>query len=210
MKVNEYNPLQREYAKLASLYDSRWKNYIEASIHETLKRVHVAPEDQILDVGCGTGALLKSLTLKSPLTKLTGVDLSGEMLKVARQRLGSGIDLEQACSENLPFDDAMFDLVVSTSALHYFRKPMAALKERFRVLKPSGKIIITDWCNDFLSIQICDMILRTFNSGHYRTYSSMESRKIMTEAGFMGVEVERYRITWLWGLMTATATKHAI
>lgn len=88
MNQNEYEPLQREYSRIASSYDARWKFYVEASIRETMGRLHVAPEDRVLDVGCGTGALLKALSLAAPRARLAGVDLSGDMLTLARHRLG--------------------------------------------------------------------------------------------------------------------------
>jgi len=92
---NEYGPLRREYSGVASRYDLRWKFYIEASTQQTLTRFHLAPEDRVLDVGCGTGVLLESLARASPQAQLTGVDLSGDMLKIARRRLGSGLDIIQ-------------------------------------------------------------------------------------------------------------------
>lgn len=133
--------------------------------------------------------------------------MSGDMLEVARRRLGAAIDLEQARAEALPFGDATFDVVVSTSAFHFIRQPVAALRETFRVSKPSGRVVITDWCHDYLACRIYDMFLRAFSRAHFRTYGSREYRELLAEAGFASLDVERYRINWLWGLMTATATK---
>ena len=76
-----------------------------------------------------------------------------------------------------------------------------------RVLKPSGRIVITDWCDDYLACRVCDVFLRALSRAHFRTYGSKECHGLLVEAGFAGVNVERYRINWVWGLMTATATK---
>lgn len=207
--MNEYEPLRREYSRIASLYDARWNFYVEASIRETMGRLHVVPEDRVLDVGCGTGALLKALSLAAPRAQLAGVDLSGDMLKLARRRLGAAIDLEQAYAETLPFGDAAFDVVVSTNVFHFIYHPLAALREMFRVSKPSGIVVITDWCDDYLACRVCDMFLRAFSRAHFRTYGSKECREFLVEAGFASVDIQRYRINWWWGLMTATATKDA-
>jgi len=207
LNQKEYGPLRREYSRIASRYDIRWKFYIEASIQQTLTRIHLAPEDRVLDVGCGTGVLLESLARASPQAQLTGVDLSGDMLKIARRRLGSGVDLQVATAESLPFREAAFDIVVSTNVFHFIRQPVAALQEIFRVLKSSGKIVITDWCDDYLACRVYDLFLRTFSRGYFRTYGSKECQDLLMEAGFANVDVERYKISWLWGLMTAIAAK---
>lgn len=209
MKSDEYAPLRREYSKIASQYDTHWEFYVEASIRETLRRLHVATDDRVLDVGCGTGALLEALSRTVPVAQLAGVDLSGDMLERARRRLGTAIDLEQACAETLPYGNATFDVVLSTNVFHFIRHPVAALREMLRVSKPSGKVVITDWCDDYLACRVCDVFLRVFSRGHFRTYGSKECRELLMEAGFGGVDIERYKINWLWGLMTATATRDA-
>jgi len=203
---NEYEPLRREYSELASRYDSRWKFYGEASIRGTLRSLRVAPGERVLDVGCGTGALLEALSLTAPEAKFTGIDLSREMLGIARRRLGADVDLWQACAENLPFGDAAFDLLVSTNVFHFIRHPVSALREMRPALKPAGRLVITDWCHDYLACRICDIYLRVFSRGHFRTYRADGCRQLIVEAGFADPTVECYKINWLWGLMTATAS----
>lgn len=210
MEHNEYEPLRREYSRIASRYDTRWKFYVETSIRETLRRVHPAPGDRVLDVGCGTGALLEALSRAAPEAKFAGVDLSEEMLEIARHRLGEACDLRQGRAEALPFDDAEFDMVVSSNAFHFIRQPLAALREMRRVLKPGGRVVITDWCDDYLACRVCDLFLRVFSRAHFRTYGSGECSALLVEAGFAGVNLERYKIDWLWGMMTATAMKDTV
>lgn len=209
MRAPEYQRLRRDYSRMASRYDVRWKSYAEASIGETLRRLPVASDDRVLDIGCGTGLLLEAVSLAIPRIRLAGVDLSREMLEVARRRLGVAADLEEACAEALPFGDATFDVVVSTSVFHLIRHPLAALQEMLRVAKPSGKVVITDWCDDYLACRACDMFLRTFSRAYFRTYSSNECRTLLVDAGFATCDIEHYRINWLWGLMTATAGRSA-
>lgn len=206
MPGDQYDPLRREYARIASEYDSRWKFYVEASIRETLSRMEVGAGEQVLDVGCGTGALLEALSRDAPQAKLSGVDLSEEMLDMARARLPESVALRQGHAEALPFPEGVFDVVVSSNVFHFIRNPIAALEEMKRVLKPGGRVVITDWCDDYLSCRVCELFLRAFSRGHFRTYGTGACRELLEEVGFVGVDVERYKINWLWGLMTATAT----
>jgi ubiquinone/menaquinone biosynthesis C-methylase UbiE len=211
------NSILTEYAGLSHQYDSRWSFYIEATHGGTLARLRITRpritqpsikvDERLLDVGCGTGILLQRLSAAFPALRLAGVDPTSEMLAVARQRLKPEIRLEQAWAEMLPFHNETFDIVVSCNIFHYIREPITALRETARVLKPGGLFLMTDWCHDFLSCKICDLYLRLFDRAHFKTYRQQECYDMLTSTGFSGVEIERYKINWFWGLMTATAYK---
>jgi ubiquinone/menaquinone biosynthesis C-methylase UbiE len=197
----------REYARLAARYDHRWSFYVEATVAETLKRLEARPGDKVLDAGCGTGALLHALSSKQPKLELAGLDLSPEMLDVARARLGDSVELRQGSMEAMPFADLSFDLVVSTSVFHYVRRPGEALADALRVLTPGGRILITDWCDDYLACRLLDPLLRLFNRAHFRTYGGDQCAALLKVAGFGSVEVERYKVSMAWGMMTARGAK---
>jgi len=209
MRTIDTNDVLKEYRSLARHYDQRWSFYIEESLRETLKRFEVQPGDHLLDIGCGTGILLASLSASTPDAKLSGVDPSPEMLEKARRKLDETVSLTHSCAESLPFPDASFDVVVSTSAFHYFRDPPAALREMARVLRPQGRLVVTDWCHDYLSCKAGGIWLRVIHRAHFRTYGKKQYRHLIEQAGFTAVRIDRYKINWRWGLMTAVAQKHA-
>lgn len=201
------DPAVEEYDRIAGRYERRWSFYIQATLRETLKRMEVRPAEELLDVGCGTGAMMRALSERVPGVVLTGVDPSRPMLDVARRRHPGAGDLREGRAEHLPFPDNRFDVVTSVSVLHYLRQPHAALREMARVLKPGGRLVLTDWCDDYWTCRICDRFLQRFNRAHYRAYGLEECRGMIDSAGFESVRAERYKIDWLWGLMTVRARK---
>ena len=165
-------------------------------------------------MGCGTGVLLEALarrygSARDPLTgvRLAGVDLSPGMLAVARGRLGSRALLVAGDAAGLPFRSASFDVAFSASALHHWPDTAAALGEIRRVLAPGGRIAITDWCADFPIDRFRSWIRRRAESIHIRAYRAAELEAMLAREGFGDIRVERWRLGWRWGLMTATATR---
>lgn len=205
-RQHDGEPVMAEYARLAPDYDRKWSFYIQASVQETLARLRLNKGERILDIGCGTGALLHALNSADPTLRLTGIDPVPEMLAIARTRLNDKVTLKQAWAEQLPFDDASFDKVVSCNMFHYIRQPLQALAEIKRVLTPGGELVITDWCDDYLSCKICDFYLRLFNKAHYKTWGLEGIRELLAESAFEQIMAERYRINWMWGMMAARAS----
>jgi ubiquinone/menaquinone biosynthesis C-methylase UbiE len=201
------DPVQQEYADLAPRYDRRWSFYVEATIRETMSRVELKPHDRVLDLGCGTGSLIRSMLDRVPEVDIVGLDPSAEMLRVARAKLSDAVELVTGSADSLPFPNESFDVVISTSAFHYFRQPTMVIQEAKRILKPNGRLIITDWCVDYLTCRILDIYLRLVNRAHFRTYGIVECRRMLEGEGLREVRVEGYKINWFWGMMTATAIR---
>lgn len=107
-----------------------------------------APEGStVLDVGTGPGVLLVELATRRPDLRLTGVDLSADMIAAATRNLepfGQRARVQVGDVTNLPFPDRSFDLIVSSLSLHHWDHPEAAVPELARVLRPDGRIHIYD------------------------------------------------------------------
>ncbi len=204
------SPVLAEYARLAASYDKRWSFYIEATARETIARLAAHPGERLLDVGCGTGALLCQLARTRSQAQLAGIDPVPEMLAIARRRLPPAVDLRESWAERLPFESGHFDAVTCCSVLHYVREPIAALREMNRVLRPGGILVVTDWCADDVVCRALGWYLRRVNRAVFKVYRRHEFLRLLQEAGHTGAVIDRCKIDWLWGLMTAVVTKPAV
>jgi ubiquinone/menaquinone biosynthesis C-methylase UbiE len=108
-----------------------------------------APEGAaILDIGTGPGVLLVELAARRPDLRLTGVDLSADMIASATRNLepfGDRASARVGDVTSLPFPDRSFDLIVSSLSLHHWDDPEAAVPELARVLRPGGRLHIYDF-----------------------------------------------------------------
>lgn len=106
-----------------------------------LAQMTFAPNDKILDVGCGNGWLCGLLADKVPRGRVVGLDVADEMVRRARKRYAERINLMfvAAGAEDIPWDDSFFNHVISVEAAYYWPDPARAFREIFRVLQPGGE-----------------------------------------------------------------------
>lgn len=143
--INTSVSVRDEYAGLAGTYDRRWQRYLDASACHTLAALTPRDGERILDVGCGTGLLLRRIAAHAPGAQLAGVDITPAMLRQVEARLA---DRLQGDIRRLPLADATFDAVIVASVLHYLPAVGPALAEVARVLRPGGRVVITVWDGD--------------------------------------------------------------
>ena len=103
----------------------------------------------VLDAGTGTARIPIALCQLRPEWKLTCIDLSANMLKVAGENVSkagvrSQIKLELIDAKAMPYPDSYFDMVISNSIIHHLPDPLPFLCEVKRVLKPNGSIFLRD------------------------------------------------------------------
>ena len=126
------------YARLLSFgQDPRWRSFLAS-------RIDAGPEDTVLDVACGTGAVTLELVRRYG-CHVVGVDQSPEMLAAARARVGPEVELQEARAEELPFADGTFDGLTFTYLLRYVDDPAATMRELARVVRPGAPIAMLEF-----------------------------------------------------------------
>ncbi len=113
---------------------------------------------RVLEVGCGVGAELQILRRRFPQAHLTGLDFSESQLAKARELLRAelavgAIELHQGSAYELPFPDGSFDGVCLIWVLEHLDQPVHALREARRVLRPGGKLSVTEVNNSALHME---------------------------------------------------------
>lgn len=117
---------------------------------ELLDRMELAPGDRVLDLGAGTATLALLMKERWPEIEIVGVDADPQILAIGRRKVaeaGEDVELVEAFSTALPFEDASFDVVVSTLFFHHLTGAVkrATMPEIARVLKPGGRLWVGDW-----------------------------------------------------------------
>jgi ubiquinone/menaquinone biosynthesis C-methylase UbiE len=129
-------------AKWAISFDDRCIGYVRQRADRMLPRRRY---ERVLEVGCGTGFFLINLWQAGYVGEAHACDISPGMLAVCAESarsVGCDVRLRVADAENLPYDDASFDLVVVHAALHHVPDLGAAFREIHRILLPGGAVLI--------------------------------------------------------------------
>lgn len=160
-----------EIASAAAVYEEL---FVPALFQEWANRVadaaRVKSTDRVLDVGCGTGVLARTIAARvSPGGAVVALDLNPGMLSVAA-RIAPSIDWRQGAAEQIPYEDASFNAVVSQFGLMFFSDRSAALREMVRVLTPGGH----------LAVAVFDSLDK---SPGYAVFAAVVSRVIGSHAG---------------------------
>jgi ubiquinone/menaquinone biosynthesis C-methylase UbiE len=133
-------------------YEEGWRGRLHHEIAERTAGVAAgcAPSaSRILDVGCGTGYLLRQLAGRYPgAAELSGVDAAAGMVSAAAAAAAAGgdgrLNFRVGIAEELPWDAGTFDLVVSSTSFDHWADQLAGLRECFRVLTPGGQLVLVD------------------------------------------------------------------
>lgn len=179
----------RTYNRWAGGYDRRWRHYTDVTLAYLLDHLALERYGDILDVGCGTGTLLRHLGPRTPGARLFGVDASTGMLRIARRKLaGQEVDLRLAHACRLPFANGTMDLVAMASMLHYLKQPSVACAEARRILRPGGALAVVDYLPRGRQGSAMDGLIRFYDRGHIRSRGGAELSAILAYAGFRAIQ----------------------
>ncbi|MHC4956118.1 MAG: class I SAM-dependent methyltransferase [Planctomycetota bacterium] len=167
-----------------------WLKHVQDKV---LRQIDWSVARRTLDIACGSGCAVFDSARRLEEARggvAFGCDISPGMLAQSGAEGGSppNAHLMAASAQDLPFADNAFDAVICTAAFHHFPRPLHALKEIRRVLRPGGIVVITDTCRDqSVGTWIWDRLHRWFEPGHVKYYRRDELRSLFGSAGFQDV-----------------------
>jgi len=157
---------------------------------QAIAMMRLSPDSRVLDVGCGSGWATRVLAELAFNGRVTGIDISDEMIRVAREASHSfsNIDFQVASAEGLPFADNEFTHAFSMESLYYYANIPKALSEIHRVLNPGGSFVtVVDlyWENEASHQWIQDLKVPV------QLLSVDEYRSLFAAAGYVNIRDRR-------------------
>ena len=210
--------VEQMFNKIAQKYDL-FNDIITFGMHRQWKRfvarqTDLRDEQSCLDLCCGTGDIAREVLRQYPLSKVTGLDFSEEMLNIAESKNTSEIVVKyvQGDAMNVPFQDAVFDAITIGYGMRNVQDISQFLLEILRVLKPEGVLVSLDVgkvripilaeLNHFYFFHIVPLIGNILIPGEEifkylpessLAYPNQESLKnLMIETGFHKVEFHNF------------------
>ena len=188
------------YRRYAAVYDAVFGPVLQPGRKAVMQALRLRPGDRVLEVGVGTGL---SLPLYPRDVKITGIDLSREMLekarrRVERRRLPNIEALLEMDAESMTFPDASFDKIVAMYVLPVVENPHKLLQELHRVCRPDGDIFIVN------HVRSDNRLIAAFEKGLARFSDTIgfradfELRDMVSDADEV---TELSRINYFWRVM---------
>jgi SAM-dependent methyltransferase len=172
-----------------------------------------APGMRVLDLASGTGEPAISLAARvGEQGHVTALDLSAELLEVAAQRARARgfthFTTQQADAHSLPFPDNSFDLATSRFGVMFFRDPVVALRELYRVLRPGARACFLAWGSfdqpywqsmmGVVHRHVGGPLLVPGGADPFRFSEAGSLSTVLCGAGFADVEEETKTLPWTW------------
>lgn len=149
-------PASNAFFSGADAYDSFMGRFSRQLSQSFINLVPMGADDQVLDLGCGTGALTGALVGRLGASSVSVLDPSAPFLKSCVNRY-PGITGKIGTAEDIPFGDHSFDALFSQLVIHFFVDTKRAGREMMRVTRPGGWIAASSWAFDRMQL------LNTFN-----------------------------------------------
>ena len=182
----------------AADYDGYTAKFTNYGIGPLIDVIDASPGQKVLDVCCGTG--LAAMAAQAKGAQVTGIDISEEMIALARARNG-GCRFQTGDAESLPFEAATFDAVICNFGLYHLPAPDRAIGEGSRVLRAGGKYAFTTWCGPEQSplFRILPEAIKSHGRldvglppapPPFRLADPDEAKRSMATAGFNGISIQ--------------------
>jgi ubiquinone/menaquinone biosynthesis C-methylase UbiE len=188
---------KREFDQWSSSYD---KGLLQTIFFRPAHRMLLAAmrpgENQILDIGCGTGSFAARALKSRPQASVVGLDLSEGMLAQCHERLRAAdgrLQLVRGDSQRIPFADNSFDALTCSHSFHHYPRQDLVASEMFRVLRPGGRLYIIDGDRDRLWGRLVYDVVVVMMEGAVKHLSRAAFRSLYTSAGFVDVHQIRQR-----------------
>jgi ubiquinone/menaquinone biosynthesis C-methylase UbiE len=216
---------------VATAYDQSGPKFFTDWGNRLIELMPVTPGQHILDVACGTGAVLFPASKKvNAIGRVTGIDLSSAMVQeatsIAKFNGLNNIDFRKMDAEHLEFPDASFDAVTCGFGIWFCPDMDAALREMYRVCKPGGFIGITvfDKTQPYLSpgFPVLNQLVTAYKvpyvrMAHGSTFTPEEIKGLIERFGFRSTltRSETYDLVYAnpeewWSCMLATGPRATI
>jgi ubiquinone/menaquinone biosynthesis C-methylase UbiE len=188
--------VQREFTKQAEQFSRSQAMREKGGLGILPPLAGVKPSHRVLDLACGPGFV--ALEFAKHAREVVGVDLTAEMLKqaraLARREDFKNVTFRGADVNRLPLPNGSFDLVVTRASFHHFVEPERVLKEMVRVLRPDGRILISDNTskNDPEKSRLQNTIEKLRDPSHIEMLPLKKWRRLFKNAGLRVVKERRF------------------
>lgn len=192
MTNEEYKALSiREFDAAAEKFDDNDPsiyNLCRQDYPKILEELEKEPFTDVLDAGCGTGAVLGLLAQSHPAGHYTGIDLSEKMVAVAKKKQLANVAFLQGDCERLPFPPESFDAVLCSQSFHHYPNPEDFFSSVKKVLRPGGRLILRDMAPPEWAIGFCNRVeIPLFNAllkkGDVHVYRRREIEALCQHSG---------------------------
>ena len=160
-----------------------------------LSLVSFCGNETVLDIGCGGGAALSKMSRMLPKGKLFGIDHSETAVQLAAKNNAADIEsgkmfIQRAQVADMPFEDEMFDVILTVESFYFWKSPQSELKEVYRVLKGGGTFLIA--LDEYGREGLAEKTLK--NAKEYDLFLPTKEQltKLLSGAGFEKIILHTY------------------
>lgn len=194
----DLNSVKKEFDEVSSTYETnRLSSWYKAHGDIILNAINIKPHHCILDIGCGTGWLLRELCKTHPDVNAIGIDISSQMIDHAKKKA------EEEKIYNLSFVEGNWEdmsltwlekqnvnTIICASAFHYFSDPAHAIRRKFETLNEGGQMLLLERDKTGSPLtNIWGLLHEFLIKDHVEFYYSSEMLSLIMNAGFQEASI---------------------